>query len=194
MPRLPLDLGGAVNFRTPQNSPVVVLPLSEPGPQQLPIQGIEPEYSQFQRTRKVQLTGRGQNIGIHYVNAPSFAGIVHIYCSIPIPFRALLRMLFYWTATKSGTWFIPFVTNTDLTGVYTTTTMPNFQKVVQGYFAAAIPNGALVEYAFMGQQVCPLNYLCAKMGARVGVAMGDDAQSNYFSHYVFEALEVADDK
>jgi hypothetical protein len=194
MPRLPLDLRVDSVFGTPQNSPVVVLPREVGGPQQLPMQGIEPEFSQFQRARKLQFTGRGMHVGIHYVRSPQAADTVWIYCTPPIPFRALLRNLYYWSATKTGTWFIPFVTDTDLTGLRNLVDVPNVQNLVMGYTGTNIPKGALVEYAAMGQQVAPLNYLCAHLGTRVGVIMVGDAQSNYYSHYVFEALEVADER
>jgi hypothetical protein len=193
MPRLPIDLRSDSVLSTPQNFPVVVLPPVEPGPKQLPLQAIEPEWNQFQRARKLQFTGRG--VGMALANVPSLGalGSYQVWTTPPIPFRAFVRNLLFWNHYSNYIWFCPFACGSKVDGNYAFAALPNFSKMLQGTWSTYWPHGFLQHYSGFGQQIIPLNYLMGGLNMRLGVAQYCDGQTNPAFNYVFDVLEVADE-
>jgi hypothetical protein len=195
MANLPVPLYGQKFLGTPQNSPVIALPGESNGPSQLRALSIEPEYSQFQRARKLQFTGRGQTIVFASVFPDAVNGNWTMFVSDPIPFRAVLRSLIYFALWNTlGGAFHPFVCRNFISGNYQQDAFPTVEFPLTGIRPGGDVSPTLNHLIVSSQSFCPMNYLLAGPGMRVGIAQ------NYFTDldgtftYIFELLEVASEE
>lgn len=195
MARLPIPLYSRLDLKTPVNSPVIALPRESGGPQQTPIQQIEPSFSQFQRAKKLQFTGRGQTIVFASVFPDAVNGNWTMFVSDPIPFRALVRSLIYYSIWNTlGGAFHPFVCRNFISGNYAQDAFPTVEFPLTGIRPGGDVSPTLNHLIISSQSFCPLNYLLSGPGMRVGIAQNFFTDLDGVFTYIFELLEVASEE